>query len=72
MAHMTPNVEGNRRDPLAGACPVDRAVWSAARRYSESLAFDSDNVRLDLAVDGTGSEPSGDGGRREVGCFAEP
>ena len=39
---------------------------------SRLSVFDSDNVRLDLAVHGPPPEPLGDRLRRDVGRFAEP
>ena len=37
-----------------------------------AVSFNSDNVCLDLAVDGAPAEALGNGFRRDVGCFAEP
>src|SRR5207237_1054515 len=56
---------------LSGSdCQRTSNVTQAA--YGRLSAFDSDDVRLNLAVDRTRSEPLGDSFGCDVGCFAEP
>jgi len=43
------------------------------KRHDSSLSvFDSDDVRLDLAVHRSPAEPLRDGFGRKFGCFTEP
>lgn len=65
-----PTVSHYRRALLLRACEYMRLLERSP--CVSPSAFDGDNVRLDLAVDSSSPEPSGDSLRRNVGRFAKP
>ena len=51
---------------------VSNGMLERDTHNSRLSVFDSDNVRLDLAVHRSAPEPPGDSFSRNVGCFGEP
>jgi hypothetical protein len=58
--------------PIASAKDANNAVSIGESDGKPLSAFDSDNVRLNLAVDGTRTEPLGDRFGCDVGCLVKP
>jgi hypothetical protein len=57
---------------MGGCADIGLSSSDCQRTDGRLSAFDSDNVRLNLAVDRSRPEPLGDSFGCDVGCFAKP